>query len=230
MRKKGATMKRTFLAIVTVFIGLALAGCGGDGIVISCSNPPTTVTQILSDPAFDGDIMQNFNTNEFTITQGDSQSVFAGIDPATGDEYRAFLVFPLTGPAGVPSNAVIVSASLDIVISNISPQPLINRIPIRIDLVYVQPPRLVGTDFDRTLQPALITTTIVPPISQADFGSHVTIDVTSLMTEAQRFGLADFQVRILEDLGMVSPGIIEIDDTTGSNRGFLAPLLTVEYF
>jgi hypothetical protein len=218
-------MKRTLLAIVMVFIGLTLPGCGGDG-----SSTPTTITQILSDPAFDGDIVRNFNTGDFTVTQGNTQSVFAGIDPVTGDEYRAFLDFPLTGVGGVPGNAIIVSAFLDIVINNISPQPLTGTIPIRIDLVYFQPQSLVGTDFDRTLQPALMTTTIEPPISQADFGNHMTVDVTSLMTEAQRFGLANFQVRILEDLGAVSPGIIEIDDTTGSNRVFLAPLLQVEYF
>lgn len=223
-------MKRMFLAIAMVFTGLALAGCGGDGGVINSSTPPTTITQILSDPAFDGDIVRNSLTNDFTVTQGNTQSVFAGTDPATGDEYRAFLDFPLTGGGGVPSNAVIVSAFLDIVINNIFPQPLTGTIPIRIDLVYFQPPTLVGTDFDRTIQPALMTTTIIPPISQADFGNHVTIDVTSLMTEAQRFGLANFQVRILEDLGAVSPGIIEINDTTGSNRGLLAPLLQVEYF
>jgi hypothetical protein len=50
------------------------------------------------------------------------------------------------------------------------------------------------------------------------------------MAEAQRLGLPDFQIRILEDLGPVSPGLIEINDTTGANRGLLAPLLQVEYF
>jgi hypothetical protein len=223
-------MKRTFLATVMMLIGLTLTGCGGDGSVHHNSDPPITITQILSDPAFDGDILRNFLTNDFTVTQSNTQSVFAGIDPTTGDEYRAFLDFPLAGAGGVPGNAVIVSAFLDIVINSITPQPLSGTIPIRIDLVYFQPPALVGTDFDRTLQPALMTTTIEPPISQTDFGNHVTVDVTSLMREAQRFGLANFQVRILEDLGTVSPGIIEIDDTTGPNRVFLAPLLQVEYF
>jgi hypothetical protein len=75
----------------------------------------------------------------------------------------------------------------------------------------------------------LVTATITPPISQADFGKHVSLDVTSMMKEAQRLGLANFQVRILEDLGAVSPGLIEITDTTGRNRGDLAPLLQVTY-
>jgi hypothetical protein len=158
------------------------------------------------------------------------QSVFAGINPYTGAEYRAFLDFPLTGAGGVPGNAVIVSATLDIVINSILPLPLYGTIPIRIDLVSFQPPTLLASDFNRTVQPALATTTIVPPISQSDFGHHVPVDVTPLMVEAQRLGLPDFQVRILEDLGIVEPGLIEINDTTGAQQDLLAPLLQVTYF
>ena len=223
-------MKRTFLAAIMVFISLTLTGCGhrdGDGRA-----PNQIVTPILSDSAFDGYIMRDPLTSLFTVTQGMNpgvQSVFAGINPDTDAEYRAFLDFPLTGAGGVPGNAVIVSASLDIVINSISPQPLTGTIPIRIDLVSFRPPTLVGTYFDRTLQPALVTATITPPISQIDFGKHVSLDVTSMMQEAQRLGLANFQVRILEDLGAVSPGLIEITDTTGPNRRDLAPLLQVIY-
>ncbi len=217
-------MKRTFLsAIMLVFISLSLISCGGGG------SRPAIVTQILSDPTFDGDIVQ-FPTGVFTITQGNTESVFADIVPATLAEYRAFLDFPLTGVDGVPGNAVIVSATLDIFIYSILLQSPTSTIPIRIDLVYFQPPILITTDFDRILQPALATTTIVPPISQADLGQHVFVDVTSLMAEAQRLGLVNFQIRILEDLGIVSPGLIKINDTTGVNRVFLAPLLQVEYF
>ena len=217
-------MKRRFLSAIMVLLSLGLTGCGGS------SAPPTNVTQILSDPAFYGDIMYAPITGAYTVTQGNTESVFAGIDPATGAEYRAFLDFPLTGVGGVPGNAVIVSATLDIVINSILPQPLIGTIPIRIDLVSFQPPTLIETDFSRTRQRALATTTIIPPISQADFRNHVYVDVTSLMAEAQRLGLADFQIRILEDLGIVSPGLIEINDTTGAFRGALAPLLQVTYF
>jgi len=98
---------------------------------------------------------------------------------------------------------------------------------MRIDLVDFQPP-LISTDFSRTLQPALASITF--PIFQSDFGRHVVVNVTSLMREAQRWGLPDFQVRIMEDLGPVVPGIIEIDDTTGTNRALLAPLLEVAYY
>ncbi len=216
-------MKRTFLSAIMVFISLSLIGCG------SSSTPLTIVTQILSDPVFDGDIQVPL-TGPIIITQGTTQSVLAGVDPATGAEFRAFLDFPLTGVGGVPGNAIIVSATLDIVINNVFLQLSTDTIPIRIDLVSFQPPSLIASDFDLGIQPALAITTIVPPISSTDVNHHVFVDVTSLMVQAQNLGLPDFQVRILEDLVVAPPGLIEIDDTTGPNRVFLAPLLQVEYF
>lgn len=222
-------MKRLILVALMGLTVLILAGCGNDGGRVQ----PTFVAQILSDSTSDGDIARDSVTSLFTVTQGMSstvQSVFAGIDPVTGTEYRTFLDFPLTGAGGVPGNAIIASAFLDIVITSIQPQPLSGTIPIRIDLVSFQPPTLVGTDYDRTIQPALETTTITPPISQSDFGKHITVDVTGLMVEAQRLGLPNFQIRILRDLGIASPGLIEINDTTGTNRNTLAPLLQVTYF
>ncbi len=217
------------LPLAVIFTAsLLVASCGHDHSSAP-PPPPVITTQILSDAAFDGDIAQDPISLAFTVTQGTEQSYFAGIDPVTSVEYRTFLDFPLGGSGGVPLNAVIVSASLDIVINSIVPQPLVGTIPIRIDLVSF-PPDLIGTDFSRTQQPALATMTISPPISQADFGQHVTVDVTPLMVEAQRLGLPDFQVRILEDLGFVTPGVIEINDTTTSLRNDLAPLLQVSYF
>jgi hypothetical protein len=222
-------MKRTSLAAIMVFISLTLLGCGHRDRDVH----DQFVTLILSDSAIDGDIVRDPTTGLFTVTQGmnsNVQSVFAGINPDTNAEYRAFLDFPLTGSGGVPGNAVIVSAILDIVINSISPQPLTGTIPIRIDLVSFQTTTLLEADFDRALQPALVTATITPPISQVDFGQHVSLDVTTLMQEAQRLGLANFQVRILEDSGAASPGLIEITDTTGPNRRNLAPALQVTYF
>lgn len=221
-------MKRLFLLLVAALTMWGLTGCGNGNNVQSTFN-----TQILSNSALDGDIAQDAVTGLFTVTQGMSstvQSVFAGIDPVTGAEFRSFLDFPLTGAGGIPGNAFIQSAFLDFVVNNISPQPFAGTIPVRIDLISFQPPTLLGTDFDRTLQPAMATTTIIPSISQTDFGMHVTVDVTTLMVEAQRLGLVNFQVRILRDLGTASPGLIEINDTTGANRSTLAPLLDVTYF
>jgi len=218
-------MIRRFLAIVLTSIILALTGCGGGS-----DAPPSIVTDIRSDPLFDGDIMRDPISGLLTGTQGNTQSVFAGVDPVTDEEFRAFLDFPLRISGGVPPNAVIASSVLDIFINSILPQPLTGTIPIRIDLVSFQPPTLIETYFDPTFQPALASITITPPISQADFGNHVLVDVTSLMTVAQQKVLDDFQIRILLlDLGAVPPGLIEINDTTGVNRGVLAPLLSVTY-
>jgi hypothetical protein len=207
--------------VVLLVATLTLVSCGGGG----GSSPPIIVTQILSDPVYDGDIALNVS-GVYNVAQSNTQSVFAGIDPATGTEYRAFLDFPLGGPGGVPLYAVISSAYLDIFIDDI--QPLTGTIPIRIDLVSFQPPWLQVSDFNLADQPALAT--IWFPIYQTDFLQHVVVDVTSLMREAQRLGLPDFQVRIMEDLGPVVPGLIEINDTTGANRSLLAPLLEVAYY
>ena len=218
-------MKVTFLVVLSAFLILTLTGCGSD----NNDGPPLFVTEILSDSTFDGDIQRDFNSGILTVAQGNTESVFVGIDPSNGDEYRAFLDFPLTGVDGVPGNAVIDSAYLEIFINDIIMQDLNDTIPVRIDLVYFQPPDLLAADFDRTLQPALATVTLNPPISMADFGGYVRIDVTPLMDVAQRNGFLDFQVRIMANFG-VNPGLIEINDTTGVNRSILAPLLTVTYF
>jgi len=210
-------MYRILLAAVTMSIMLAMSGCGDGGR----DHPPVFATKILSDSRFDGDIELD-RTNVYTVTQGNVPSVFAGIDPVTESEFRAFLDFPLTT---VPGNAFIDSATLDIFITSISILPAASSIPIRIELVSFSPPTLQATDYDRTILPPLAVTANIP-IFRADVGRHVEIDVTALMIEAQRRGLTDFQVRILEDFGFVDPGLIEIDDTT-INR---APLLTVTYF
>ncbi len=206
---------------------LSLSACGGgDGNGTS----PTFTTHILSDSRFDGDI-EKISANSFTVTQGMSstvQSVFAGIDPAGGTEFRAFLDFPLSDSGGVPGNALIDSAFLEIYIDDL--QPITGKLPIRVDLVAFQPPTLIQTDYDRTVQPALASVIVTPDISRSDVRTFVPIDVTSLMMEAQRRRLVDFQVRILEDLGPAIPVLMIIDDSTGTNRASRAPLLTVTYF
>ncbi len=227
-------MKR-FLAVLTVFLSTALIGCGDNNGSFGQS---TITTQILSNPVNDGDIALT-TSNSFTITQGNTQTVFAGINPATGTEYRAFLDFPLTGADGVPGNAIIVSAFLDIYIDSVLLQTAGDTITIRIDLVDIEPPNpLLDSDFYRSgsisTAPALATT-IVPPISLSSLSNsknYVTVDVTDLMVQAQNLLLPDFQVRILEDNSVLGtpPGLIEIDDRTGQNRDVYAPLLQVTYF
>jgi hypothetical protein len=206
---------------------LSLSGCGeGDE-----SDTPETVTiHTLSDSRFDGDIEQTSPTS-FTVTQGMSfnvQSVLVGIDPVGGTEFRAFLDFPLRGFDGVPRNALIDEAFLEIYVDSL--EPTTGRLPVRVDLVAFQPPTLLQTDFDRGLQPALASTVVFPDITRSDIGTYVPINVTSLMVEAQRRGLVDFQVRVMEDLGPAIPVLMVIDDSTGTNRSNRAPLLTVTYF
>jgi len=215
-------MKIKPLRMVAAALLVVVAGCGGGG-----DNPPDiTQTQIFSDSGYDGDIEQT-GPDSAVVTQGmgpQVQQVFAGIDPASGDEFRAFLHFPLDT---VPGKAHIDSAFLEIYVDDIQPTNAV--IPVRIELVSFQQP-MVATDFDRTAQPAIAYTTLSPRLGPSDQGKYVPIDVTDLMNQAQRLGLADFQVRIMEDLGPPIEGLFTIDDSTGSNRPSLAPLLTVNYY
>jgi hypothetical protein len=227
-KQMGLVMGYARILTITVACAvLGLAGCGGGN---GSAVPSTVVTQILSDPGLDGDIEQT-SPKSSTITQGMSptvQTVLAGIDPVALTEFRAFLNFPLTGSGGVPGDARIDSAFLEVFIDDL--QPISGSLPILIDLVSFQPPTLIATDFDRTLQPPLASTRISPPISRSDVGTYVSVDVTSLMIEAQRLSLPDFQVRIMEDLGPAIAALVAIDDTTGANRSARAPLLTVTYY
>jgi hypothetical protein len=214
-------------AVAMVCVLLSLSGCGGGD---DADTTPTVTTQIISDPAFDGDIEQTAPSS-FTVTQGMSsnvQSVLVGIDPAGGTEFRTFLDFPLGGSRGVPQNAFIDEAFLEIYVDSL--EPTTTKLPLRVDLVAFQPPSLIETDFSRSLQPALASVVLSQDISRSDVGTFVSIDVTPLMVEAQRRGLVDFQVRILEDIGPAIPVLMVIDDSTGVNRGTRAPVLTVTYF
>lgn len=216
------------VALILAFTCIALTACGG-GNNHELGPPISHTTAIQSDPSFDGDIALTMPST-FTVTQGMSatvQSIFAGIDPVTGDEYRSFLDFQLTASTGIPGNAFIESAFLDIYVNSLRTN--VGTLPIRIDLVEFQPPNIIATDYDRVAQPPLYSILAGPDFAQSDVGTNVSIDVTPLMVKAQEMGLADFQIRILEELGPPIPLLLEINDTTGADRGTLAPLLTVTY-
>lgn len=221
------TKLRVLTSLLASLSLLGLGGCGDGG---GDRPPPTYTTQIVSDPAYDGDIEQT-SANSYVVTQGMTpqiQTIFAGIDPVSGDEFRAFLDFPLSGPGGVPGNAGIESAFLEFYLDNLEPSS--TTLPVLVELVSFQPPNILPTDFDRSIQPPLASVRISPPITQSDIGTFVSIDVTPLMIQAQRLGLSDFQVRIMEDLGPPIAGLMTIDETIGANRSKSAPLLTVTYF
>lgn len=209
-------MRYRFLAFV-LFGVLVLSGCGSGDTVITIS-PSPFVASILSDPLLDGDIEVSGGTT--TIRQGNPQSVFVGIDPLTFSETRAFLDFSL---AAIPANAIIDSASLDFVVDSI--QPSFAAVQILIDLISFPQP-LLAADFGS----AFLATAATPLLSLADVGNHVTVNVTTLMQEAQRRGSSHFQVRMLRGAGAVPSGLVEINDTTGINRAARAPQLTVIYF
>jgi hypothetical protein len=214
------------LKIVLAGFLLGLSGCGGGG---DDGGPQQIVTHIVSDPAYDGDIEQT-GPASYTVTQGMSatvQNVLSGIDPTTQTEFRAFLDFPLGGPNGIPGDAIIDSAFLEFLVDDLVPSN--GTVPIRVELVAFQPPTLLASDFDRSLQPALATVLVQGDVNNADIGHFVTVDVTTLMIEAQREGLADFQVRVMEDLGPPIYVLMSIDDATTSDRAQRAPLLTVTY-
>lgn len=216
-------MKITFLAKLLAFMILTLTGCGSDSN--NSESPPLLATKALSDATIDGYI--TLHSGGLTIAQGTSTNfgVFAGTDPVNGNEYRAFLNFPVTG---IPGDATIDSAFIDIVISRIIPLQYLGMFPVTIDLVSFQPPLLVEKNFDRTTQPALAT--IAPTLRISSNGQRVIITVTSLMSKAQQLGLSNFQIRIMKSFDTASSGLIEINDTTGVNRSSLAPQLTVRYF
>jgi len=213
-------MKRVLFAAVAIAFLMALSGCGDNSHSSFVVTGAPFDAQILTEAANDGDIELDAN-NVLHITQGNLDSVFAGIDPVTLSEFRAFLDFPLTGPDGVPGRAIIESATLDIFIN--SYRSAAASIPIRIELVSFPPRTLLGSDFDRIVQPPLAS--VSASIFPSDVNRHVVIDVTPLMVEAQFRNLLDFQVRMLQDLGPVIPGLVQIDDTTVD----LAPLLEVTF-
>lgn len=205
-------MKSKLLALVMLSLLLALAGCGGDGN----HTPPTTEVEIVSSGAVDGYVVED-PVPPFTRTAVlGTPTVLAGVDPADGSEYRSFLHFRLSS---IPADATIESATLvlrltDVVLGN-------HSVPIQIDLITFAPP-LQPEDYDVAPYRSIV---ITPPISAAEAGHDVVLDVTPLMRDAQSRGFDNLQLRILEDLDATVPGLIEIDESTPDT----APLLRVVY-
>jgi hypothetical protein len=209
---------RLFFGLALLSALLVVTACGGGG---SDDSPRLRTTQILSDNGVDGDISFT-EPNTYVITSATvSGNVFVGIDPGTDPELRAFLHFPLGGSNGVPIDASIESATLEVFVNGMTLPVSENIMPLLIDLIDYEPP-IVASDYSRSLQPALLTLPF--DFFLSDVGRFVRIDVTALMQQAQTERLPYFQLRLLLDLA-VSEGLMEIDDSDAD----YAPLLTVEY-
>lgn len=158
-------------------------------------SPVLVTVNILSDPASDGDIAFDPVLNTFIVTTGPPE-VFFGEDSSNMNlpEFRAFLTFPLDGITGqpvVPSNAVIVSAFLEVLVDQVN---FASSIPTFLDLVQYPFRSLSAADFNTPI----LTPTSFKTLNffSTDPGNFVRIDVTSLMQEAQLPpALLDFQVR-----------------------------------
>jgi hypothetical protein len=217
----GPPRNKIAFCLALVLVTVLLTGC--NIFIDDREDPsPTYVVQISSDDGADGDIEWSPPAT-YTISSAlDTGNVLAGIDPASGDEFRGFLDFPLRGSHGVPRDAVIESATLEIFVNSVSVSPSERDLPFIIDLVAFQPPVLISDDFDRVVSPPLLTMPF--DFYTSDAGATVVIDVTALMDEAQIQGLPDLQLRFLLDFSATS-GLIEIDDSDLET----APLLTVSY-
>lgn len=217
----GSPGKRIALFLALALVAVSLAGC----IVVVDNRedpPPVDCVQITSDVEADGDIELTPPATYTVSSALDTGSVLAGIDPASDDEFRGFLDFPLRGSHGVPLDARIESATLEIFISGISVSSSDRILPFIIDLVAFQPPVPIADDFHRSVQPPLLTMPF--DFYPSDAGATVVIDVKALMKEAQAEDLSDFQLRFLLDFSAAS-GLLEIDDSDPAT----APLLTVSY-
>ena len=216
------TAKTLFLAGMVLVLTAISTGCGGgDGETVVITGPglvgiddsavatapllivtytvppfPDLVTvNILSDLESDGDIAFDPVLNTFTVTTGPSEVLF-GEDSLNVNlpEFRAFLTFPLDGATGqpvVPSNAVIVSAFLEVLVNRVN---FASVVPTFLDLVQYPFRGLSAADFNTPI----LTPTSFRTLNFffSDQGNFVSIDVTSLMQEAQLPpALLDFQVR-----------------------------------
>ena len=217
-RREGPMRRLLYFGVAAILL-FSLSGCGGGG----GDSRTIFVAQIVSDKPADGDIAFDPVLQTFTIANG-PDTLFFGIDDNDLNlpEYRAFLDFPLNGSTGgdiVPSNAVIVSATLEVFVTEVS---FATPIPTLLDLVEYPITGLRAQDFS---SPPLAFRSL--DFFLADQGKYVAIDVTPLMREAQRLRLPDFQVRFQMDSSLTDFGFIGLDDRPTVT--LTAPLLTVEY-
>ncbi|MBI5577268.1 MAG: hypothetical protein HY896_13030 [Deltaproteobacteria bacterium] len=217
-------MRKILFAGMAIVLASVLSSCGGN-LVFSTG---TFIAQTFSDIRADGDVSFDPVTSTFTVSHASSTgNVIFGInDAAPGSnsvEFRAFLDFPLDGSNSgdaVPAGATIVSADIEVFVGRVD---FATTVPTLLDLITYDPVTgPVAGDFTNPTPLAFRSLDFLA----TDAGNLVRIDVTSLMREAQRLGLRNFQLRFLLDLVPGAAGLVTISDSESST----APLLTVEYF
>jgi hypothetical protein len=210
-------MRKLPLLLGILAVTLLILSCGDGG-----NSQPVIVGHIFSDQPTDGDIAFDPVLQSFTVTNG-PETLFFGIDDLDPNlpEYRAFLDFPLDGSTGgdvIPANAGIVSATLEVFINEVS---FASDVPALLDLVSYPIAGLRVQDFD-----SLPLSSLSLDFFASDLGTIVSIDITSLMQEAQRLGLTDLQLRFVLDF-VTNVGLVGIEDLPSVST--TAPLLTVNY-
>jgi len=219
-------MRKILVLGLVGVLALVLAGCGGGD-----DGPPVFTATILSDQPSDGHIAFDSIAASYTVTQGPT-TLFFGIDSLVPNEpeYRAFLDFPLDGSTGgdvIPLNATIVSAVMKVSVVNVE---FAGTIPTLLELVAYPVGGLAPSDYNSAplTFPGGASASRTFDFFSSDAGIDVAIEVTSLMREAQRRGLADFQVRVLLDFVLNPAGFVSIDDRPTVT--VTAPRLIVRYY
>ncbi|MGE5246966.1 MAG: hypothetical protein ACM3L8_01360 [Verrucomicrobiota bacterium] len=215
-----------WIPFVVLIAALALSACGSTD-----NGPSFSTAAILSDQPSDGDIAFDPVFNSYTVTNGPA-TLYFGIDSlsASHTEYRAFLDFPLDGSTSqpvIPIGANIVSAWVTV---HVVSAQFSQTIPTLMELViYPIGGNLAPADYNSLPLTFPDGTDAARgfDLYVSDVGRDVAIEVTSLMQEVQRRGLADFQVRLLLDFVPGAAGFVEVDDRP--DVSITAPLLTVQY-
>ncbi|HEY5995675.1 MAG TPA: hypothetical protein VIU29_01575 [Candidatus Deferrimicrobiaceae bacterium] len=213
-------MIRKMIGMMMALSFVVLAGCGGGG----SSSPPVFTGQILSNPSIGGDIEQVGGI--FTpATSGLHQPLY-GLQ--TGDEFRAFLTFPLDGSTGgsvIPVNARVVSADLELHISRCD----IATVPTLLDLIAysTRTGPVYATDFNSLPLTATSFRTF-DIVRNTDLNNFVRIDVTPLVQDAIALGRNEVQFRLMYSLSAaLQNGLVGFDDDPAIAA--TAPLLTISY-
>jgi hypothetical protein len=223
------TFRKALVPGILGILVLFLAGCGGGG-----DSRPVFSEIIDSDRTIDADITKDLVGG--TVGAPNLASVFgnvqAGVTSFDGlgsplTDSRGFLNFPLSR---IPLGATIRYASVTVFLNSVTLRDPLAPSPFFLDLIdtIAFPPPVVSSDYS-----ASFAATRSFDFLAGDQGKFVEIEVTSLMQEAQRSGLASFEIRLGFDEAAfqadlsTTRGWVVIDDR--ASVPLQRPFLTVDY-